>query len=96
MSNNWLAVASDMLEVVFDGISDNEDVLLRQLAERSNSSLRYWRFQIPIEGASLQMDNANPGNVAVLSRLAAQIIAYWGGALTQLGEELLSGNRVWP
>jgi uncharacterized protein len=62
--------ARPILDVVFDGISDAVDYQLRHaLAEE-----RYWRFQTELVGASDDLDDARPENLAALRRLAEDLI----------------------
>jgi uncharacterized protein len=63
--------ARPILDVVFDGISDAVDYQLRHaLGER-----RYWRLQIELHGASDDLDDASPENVAALQRRAEDLIS---------------------
>ena len=66
--------ARPVLDVVFDGISDAVDYQLRHaLGEQ-----RYWRLQIELHGASDDLDDARPENIAALERRAEDLISEQG------------------
>lgn len=69
-AGTWGALQWSMpiLDVVFDGSSDNNDVIARQLVGDG-----YFRFQIALEQGSASLDDASGGN---LERLRAQAQAY--------------------
>ena len=73
-SRNWLKVAMGMLGVVFDGTSDIADHLLTEIVAWQPNS-RYFRFQIELQGPSLDIDDASDANVNALLRLSDQLIA---------------------
>jgi uncharacterized protein len=63
--------ARPILDVVFDGISDAVDYQLRHALGEG----RYWRLQIELHGASDDLDDAGPSNIAALRRRAEDLIS---------------------
>lgn len=69
--------ARPILEVVFDGISDAVDYQLRHaLGER-----RYWRFQVELDTANDDLDDAGADNLTALRSLAEELISERGADL---------------
>jgi predicted acylesterase/phospholipase RssA len=62
--------ALPIISVVFDGVGDAVDYQLRQILEDL-----YFRFQISLDTANDDMDDASPANLAVLQIEAARIFA---------------------
>jgi patatin-like phospholipase/acyl hydrolase len=72
-AKDWglLGWARPILEVVFDGVSDTTDYELEQLLGPE----RHVRLQIELVGASDNLDDATPENIANLERKARELIA---------------------
>ncbi|HEV7460201.1 MAG TPA: hypothetical protein VGN78_06680, partial [Solirubrobacteraceae bacterium] len=71
-AKDWglLGWARPILDVVFDGVSDTIDYELEQLLGPE----RHVRLQIELVGASDNMDDATPENIANLERKAQELI----------------------
>lgn len=71
-AKDWglLGWARPILDVVFDGVSDTTDYELEQLLGD-----RHARLQIELVGASDDLDDASPENIAHLEAKAAELIA---------------------
>jgi patatin-like phospholipase/acyl hydrolase len=90
MSQNWLSVARGILNVVFTSVSENQDGLLKHVAQRSKGSFYYWRFQTVLRNASPELDNVTRNNLAALTRLADELVAAQSTALTAITKQLLN------
>jgi hypothetical protein len=65
--------ARPILDVVFDGVSDNVDHQLRVLHQAGIGLTEYFRFQGDLDTASDDMDNTSPKNIKKLRELATRI-----------------------
>jgi uncharacterized protein len=72
-AKDWglLGWARRIFDVVLDGVSDTTDYELEQLLGPE----RHARLQIELVGASDDLDDATPENIANLERKAAELIA---------------------
>jgi uncharacterized protein len=72
-AKNWglLGWAKQIFNVVLDGVSDTTDYQLEQVLGPE----RHARLQIELVGASDDLDDATPENIANLERKAAELIA---------------------
>jgi predicted acylesterase/phospholipase RssA len=72
-SRGWLSLGMGMLGVVFDGTSEINDELSRELIATKPGS-RYWRLNTDIRGARLAMDDPSDSQITGLLRLAKRLI----------------------
>ena len=86
-AKDWglLGWARSIFNVVLDGVSDTTDYELEQLLGD-----RHARFQIELIGASDDMDDASPENVAHLEAKAAELIAANEAELERVCGELVA------
>lgn len=77
--------ARPILDVVFDGVSDTTDYELEQLLGPE----RHVRLQIELRGASDDLDDASPENVARLEAKARELIAAHDSELDALAARLV-------
>lgn len=62
--------ARPLFDVVLDGVSDTVDYQMRTLLNPRGATPQYIRFQIRLDGASGDLDDASPDNLRALERLA--------------------------
>ena len=92
------AIEGRMISVMMDGMSDSADYHARRLLpdSKSGAEQRYFRFDIPLTGASDDLDDASEKNIENLLKKAKEIIANQGAELKQLANELLIRNGFPP
>jgi hypothetical protein len=73
-TKNWLALAPELMGMLFDGGSEMQHQLLQGLAE-AGLGTRYWRLQSWLGHVSPAMDDASPGHVEALSHCAETLVA---------------------
>ena len=82
--------APSLLSVVFDGVSDSVDYQLKQLLPpKQEGAQRYYRFQAELKHANDDMDDASPGNIEALKKLARKIIREEEDSLKTLSRQLI-------
>lgn len=77
-----------VLDVVFDGVADTVEYQLRQLL----GDERTHRFQIELEGASDDLDDASPGNLDALVSLGRELVREEAPRLDALAALLADGG----
>lgn len=65
--------ARPLFDVVLDGVSDTVDYQMRTLLNARGAEPQYHRFQIRLDGTSGALDDASPGNLRALERLADRL-----------------------
>ena len=94
--------AKSLVDIVMDGTSDSAHHLARQLLPSSKSDdkqkpeQRYFRFDIELEHASDNLDDANKTNIENLLREADRIIAKQGTELGRLVKALTGPGTGGP
>lgn len=67
--------APNIIDIVFDGVSDTVDYQMRQvLATRPDQLPRYYRFQSDLAGAKTGLGDADPANVRRLEKAGYTIV----------------------
>lgn len=67
--------ARPLFDIVLDGVSDTVNYQMKTILNRGEEVPQYFRFQIPLQGASDDLDDASPDNLRALERLAEQLRA---------------------
>ncbi len=90
-SKNWGIAkwARPILDVVLSGISDTVDYQLKLLLPPQEEEKRYYRFQVRLDDASDDMDNATPQNLRVLKLYAESLVKEQSDTINILCEQLL-------
>ena len=84
-------IDSQILNVVFDGVSDTVDHQMKILCRDSDDGdPRYYRFQTELNVGSDDMDNATATNIAALKQKAQEMIEQQSDDLDKLCQELTS------
>jgi hypothetical protein len=87
--------ARPIIDVLMDGVSDTVEYQLRELLPAALAGAHH-RLQIPLAGASDDMDDASPGNMAGLVRVAERLIAERSAEIDQVCRELLDARGQRP
>jgi patatin-like phospholipase/acyl hydrolase len=87
---NWglLDWARQIVDITFDGVSDNVQYLLAHLLDDDD---RLHRFQLKLDERTAPMDNAQPDNLKALKLLAEDMIFNEAQHLEAVGEILKAG-----
>ena len=93
-SRGMLKVAMGMLGVVFDGTSDIADHLLREIISWQEPASHYYRFQVELNGPSLDFDDASEENIDALLRLSDHLIASRRHELAEVAALLVAECRA--
>lgn len=84
---HWIG---SMLNITLDGQSESVTCQLEQLLPEMNSVKQYYRFQGALDEANDDIDDTSPTNIALLEKLAQQIIQQQESDLNQLCEQLIA------
>jgi patatin-like phospholipase/acyl hydrolase len=82
-----MAWARQIIDIVFDGVSDDVQYLLDHMIDDAD---RLHRFQVKLDGRTAPMDNARPDNIKALKLLAEDMIFNERRHLETLGKMLAS------
>jgi predicted acylesterase/phospholipase RssA len=93
-SRNWLRMSMGMLGVMFDGTSEIVDSLLTEIITPRHPSSRYWRLNMELHGARLDLDDARPAQLQTLLELAEALIASMADDLAEMVQLLTSSNAA--
>lgn len=85
-AKDWGAIqwVRPLIDIVFDGVSDSVDEILKQLLTYDHD---YYRFQVMLEGVKEDMDNVEPKNLEALKKLTHKVIY---PSTTEAGTPVLS------
>lgn len=85
-ARDWglIAWVRPVIDIVFDGVADAVDYQLEHVLEDG----AYHRFQVALDRASDALDDASPGNIALLEDQARTLIERNDAALTRLARDL--------
>ncbi len=90
-AKNWgiASWARPILDVVLSGVSDTVDYQLKKLLPPDEGIKKYYRFQVRLDEASDNMDNASRMNLRALKLYAENIIRDQSDTLNILSEQLI-------
>lgn len=85
-----LGWALNILDLVFDGVSEVTSSQIREILKKHDGVQRYYRFNADIPATEEKMDDVSPGNLAALQATAQQMISDNKQALEEVCKMLTS------
>jgi uncharacterized protein len=84
--------ARPVIDIVFDGVARTVDFQAGELARSTGEVGRHTRLNVRLTTASDDIDDASPGNLLALQRLAKVMVTRGAEELEQVAEVLLAGG----